>query len=206
MCSHSILRVLTLSLTAITCEGLTVDSTAENEKMVMASSPVVAAPDQLSGSQLSLDTVRARTAMGGPLGHPAAEEGPTNAALRKSVLVPLIGQVAAGRLTLADQMFEDFFVLPRQVVGEGALFLLQVQGDSMINAAIADGDLVVVREQPAAENGEIVAAMIEEEATIKTYKKSSDNIWLMPENPDYQPIPGEKATVLGKVVAVIRRL
>jgi repressor LexA len=193
-------------LTAVTCEGLVV-SIEENDKMVMASVPGTAgAPDQLPPSQLSLDEMRARAAMVGPLGHPSAEEGPTNAALRKSVLVPLIGQVAAGRLTLADQMFEDFFVLPRQVVGEGALFLLQVRGDSMINAAIADGDLVVVREQPAAENGEVVAAMIEGEATIKTYKKSSGNIWLMPENPDYQPIPGEKATVLGKVVAVIRRL
>ena len=184
------------------------NSAAENEKMVVASTPAGGSSDQLSDSHVCLDAVLRRTAVAWPRSHAVAEgeEESMKAALRKAVLVPLIGHVAAGRLTLVDQVFEDFFVLPRHLVGEGALFLLQVKGDSMINAAIADGDLVVVREQPAAENGEIVAAMIDEEATIKTYKKSSGSIWLMPENPDYQGIPGEKATVLGKVVAVIRRL
>jgi repressor LexA len=158
------------------------------------------------GTYFSLDAVRTRTAVASPLGHAVAKEEPTVPALRQMCLVPLLGQVAAGRLTLADQVFEDFFVLPKQLIGEGTLFLLQVRGDSMIDTAIADGDLVVIREQPAAENGEIVVAMIDEEATIKTYKKSGDNIWLMPANPNYQPIPGEKAAVLGKVVAVIRRL
>jgi repressor LexA len=161
---------------------------------------------QLADTYPSLDAMRARTTVVRPLVHAATEEEPRVAAWPEVGLVPLIGQVAAGRLTLADQMFEDFFVLPRQMIGEGTLFLLQVRGDSMIGTAIADGDLVVVREQPVAENGEIVAAMIGEEATIKTYKKSGNNIWLMPENPAYQPIPGEKATVLGKVVAVIRKL
>jgi repressor LexA len=122
------------------------------------------------------------------------------------VHVPLIGRVAAGRLTLADQLFEDFFVLPRRLIGEGTLFLLEVSGDSMIESAITNGDLVVIREQPTAENGETVAAMIDDEATIKTYKKVGNSIWLMPQNPNYQPIPGEKAIILGKVVAVIRRL
>src|SRR5258708_37937524 len=94
---------------------------------------------------------------------------------------------------------------PKQIVGEGTLFLLKVVGDSMINAAIADGDWVVVRQQPDALNGEIVAAMIDGEATVKTFKRSDDHVWLMPHNPAYTPIPGNDATILGKVVAVLRR-
>lgn len=174
--------------------------------IVTAAAPGAPVTGQFSGTHASLDAVLARATLAWPLGHAITEEGPAVPELPKMGLVPLIGQVAAGRLTLADQVFQDFFVLPRQLIGEGTLFLLQVRGDSMIDTAIADGDLVVVREQPTAENGEIVAAMIDEDATIKTYKKAGDKIWLMPENPDYQPIPGEKATVLGKVVAVIRRL
>jgi SOS regulatory protein LexA len=180
-------------------------ATADN-LLTMAAAPGARAGGQVPGSCVTLDAVRARTAVAWPLGHVDIEEGLALPVSRQMGLVPLIGSVVAGRLTLADQLFEDFFVLPRKLIGEGTLFLLQVRGDSMIDAAIADGDLVVVREQPTAENGEIVAAMIDEEATIKTYKKSGNNIWLMPQNPSYQPIPGEKATVLGKVVAVIRRL
>jgi len=98
------------------------------------------------------------------------------------------------------------FPLPRQLVGEGTLFLLKVAGDSMINAAIADGDWVVVREQPVAENGEIVAAMLDGEATVKTFKQSDGHVWLIPHNPAYTPILGDEATILGRVVAVLRRV
>jgi repressor LexA len=101
---------------------------------------------------------------------------------------------------------EDIFPLPKQIVGEGTLFLLKVSGDSMINAAIADGDWVVVRQQQDAENGEIVAAMIEGEATVKTLKRSGGHVWLMPHNPIYAPIPGDEAAILGRVVAVLRRV
>ena len=101
---------------------------------------------------------------------------------------------------------EDVFPLPRQLVGEGTLFLLKVAGDSMINAAIADGDWVVVREQRTAENGEIVAAMLDTEATVKTFKQSDGHVWLIPHNPAYTPILGDEATILGKVVAVLRRV
>ena len=101
---------------------------------------------------------------------------------------------------------EDVFPLPRELVGEGSLFLLRVAGDSMVDAAITDGDWVVVRQQPVADNGEIVAAMIDGEATVKTFKRKDGRVWLLPHNPDYDPIPGEDATVLGKVVAVLRRL
>jgi repressor LexA len=120
--------------------------------------------------------------------------------------VPLVGRIAAGGPILAEQHIEDIFPLPKQLVGEGTLFLLKVSGDSMINAAIADGDWVVVRQQEDAENGEIVAAMIDGEATVKTFKRSDGHLWLIPHNPAYTPILGDEATILGKVVAVLRRV
>jgi repressor LexA len=121
-------------------------------------------------------------------------------------VVPMIGQVHAGDFRPADQAVEDTFMLPKQLVGEGELFLLTVVGDSMINAAIADGDWVVVRRQTEAQSGEIVAAMIDGDATIKTYKRSGDHVWLMPHNPNYEPVLGDDATILGKVVTVLRRV
>jgi len=120
--------------------------------------------------------------------------------------VPLIGRIAAGDPQPAEQSAEDVFTLPRQFVGDGVLFLLQVAGNSMIEAAIADGDWVVVRQQPTAENGEIVAAMVDGEATIKTLVLAGDGVWLMPRNPDFKPISGRNATILGKVVTVLRQL
>jgi repressor LexA len=120
--------------------------------------------------------------------------------------VPVLGRIAAGGPILAEQAVEDVFPLPREIVGEGSLFLLKVAGDSMINAAIADDDWVVVRQQSVADNGEIVAAMIDGEATIKTYKLREGHVWLLPQNDAYEPIPGDEATILGKVVAVLRRL
>jgi repressor LexA len=120
--------------------------------------------------------------------------------------VPVLGRIAAGGPILAEEAIEDVFPLPKEIVGEGALFLLRVAGDSMIDAAIADGDWVVVRQQPTANNGEIVAAMIEGEATVKTFKRRDGHVWLLPHNEAYEPIPGDQATILGKVVAVLRRV
>ena len=120
--------------------------------------------------------------------------------------VPLVGRIAAGGPVLAEQAVEDVFPLPRELVGEGTLFMLKVTGDSMVEAAICDGDWVVVRQQPTAENGEIVAAMIDGEATVKTYKRRDRHVWLLPHNPAYEPIPGDDATVLGRVVTVLRRV
>ena len=120
--------------------------------------------------------------------------------------VPLVGRIAAGGPILAEEAVEDVFPLPRQVVGDGQLFVLKVVGDSMVDAAICDGDWVVVRQQPVAENGEIVAAMLDHEATIKTYKKRDGHIWLMPHNPAYEPILGDDAVILGRVTAVIRKV
>jgi repressor LexA len=120
--------------------------------------------------------------------------------------VPVVGRIAAGGPILAEQAVEDIFPLPRQLVGDGTLFLLKVAGDSMVDAAICDGDWVVVRQQPVADNGEIVAAMIDGEATVKTFKRRDGHVWLLPQNPAYDPIPADDATVLGRVVAVLRRI
>jgi repressor LexA len=128
-------------------------------------------------------------------------------ALRPSpAFVPVVGRIAAGGPILAEEAVSDVFPLPREIVGEGTLFLLTVSGDSMVEAAITDGDWVVVRQQPVAENGDIVAAMIDGEATVKTFKRRDGHVWLLPANPAYEPIPGDEATVLGRVVAVLRRL
>ncbi|TMQ90618.1 transcriptional repressor LexA [Actinomadura soli] len=121
--------------------------------------------------------------------------------------VPLVGRIAAGGPILAEEAVEDVFTLPKQLIGEGTHFLLKVTGDSMIDAAIADGDWVVVRQQPVAEQGDIVAALIDNEATVKTFKRREDgHIWLLPQNQAYEPIPGDEATVLGRVVAVLRKM
>ena len=123
-----------------------------------------------------------------------------------AVGVPLVGRIAAGGPILAEQHTEALMPLPRDLVGEGELFMLTVVGDSMVDAAICDGDFVVVRSQPTCENGEIVAAMIEGEATVKTFKRRDGHVWLMPHNPAYEPILGDNAQILGKVVSVLRRI
>ena len=140
-----------------------------------------------------------------PDAEPAEETG-LDFPSQEAAMVPLLGRIAAGGPILAEEAIEDVFPLPKQLVGEGTLFLLKVAGDSMVDAAIADGDWVVVRQQPVAENGDIVAAMIDGEATVKTFKRSGDHVWLMPHNPAYTPIQGDEATILGKVVAVLRRV
>jgi repressor LexA len=120
--------------------------------------------------------------------------------------VPVVGRIAAGGPILAEQAIEDVFPLPKDLVGDGTLFLLKVVGDSMIEAAITDGDWVVVRQQPVAENGDIVAAMIDGEATVKTFRRKDGHVLLMPHNAAYEPIPGDDAVILGRVVTVLRKL
>jgi repressor LexA len=137
-------------------------------------------------------------------GAPVPVEDTTNRPV--PAYVPLVGRIAAGGPILAEEAVEDVFPLPREIVGEGNLFLLKVVGDSMVDAAICDGDWVVVRQQPVAENGDIVAAMIDGEATVKTFRRRDGHVWLLPHNPAYAPIPGDEATVLGRVVTVLRRL
>ncbi|HET9500008.1 MAG TPA: transcriptional repressor LexA [Marmoricola sp.] len=120
--------------------------------------------------------------------------------------VPLLGRIAAGGPILAEENLEEVFPLPRTLVGEGNLFLLEVSGDSMIDAAICNGDYVVVRQAQTAENGEVVAAMIDGEATVKTFQRKGGQVWLLPHNDAYDPIDGTHATILGKVTAVLRRM
>jgi repressor LexA len=136
----------------------------------------------------------------------AQDEAAERAAHPQPAYVPVVGRIAAGGPILAEQAIEDVFPLPRELVGTGTLFLLKVVGDSMVDAAIADGDWVVVRQQPTADNGDIVAAMLDGEATVKTFKKRDGHVWLLPHNPNYAPIPGDDATILGRVVTVLRKV
>lgn len=124
--------------------------------------------------------------------------------LGDAAMVPLVGRIAAGIPITADQQIEEVFPLPRQLVGKGDLFMLKVVGESMIDAAICDGDWVVVRQQQNAENGEIVAALLEEEATVKVFQQRDGHTWLLPRNSSFAPIVGDHAVILGKVVAVLR--
>jgi repressor LexA len=138
--------------------------------------------------------------------HPPLTEVVGSDALPEPTFVPVLGRIAAGGPILAEEAVEDVFPLPRELVGEGSLFLLKVVGESMVDAAICDGDWVVVRQQSVADNGDIVAAMIDGEATVKTFKRTGGQVWLMPHNPAFDPIPGNHAAILGKVVTVIRKI
>ena len=127
-------------------------------------------------------------------------------AMPAATYVPMVGRIAAGGPILAEETLEEVFPLPKQLVGEGTLFMLEVRGDSMVDAAICSGDYVVVRQEQTAENGDIVAALIDGEATVKTFQRKDGHVWLLPHNPSYDPIDGTHATILGKVTAVLRRL
>ena len=120
--------------------------------------------------------------------------------------VPMLGRIAAGAPILAEEQVEDVFPLPKQLVGDGQLFLLEVRGESMIDAAICDGDYVVIRQANTAENGQMVAAMIDGEATVKTFSRKSGQVWLLPHNEAFEPIDGTHATILGIVTAVLRKV
>ncbi|HEX4812610.1 MAG TPA: transcriptional repressor LexA [Nonomuraea sp.] len=120
------------------------------------------------------------------------------------VTVPVVGDIAAGTPILADEHLDDTLTLPRDLTGRGTVFGLRVRGDSMIDAAICDGDLVVVRQQPEAYSGQIVAAMLDGEATVKVYRRRDGHVLLEPRNPRYDVIDGDHAVVLGIVVSVLR--
>jgi repressor LexA len=121
-------------------------------------------------------------------------------------LVPLVGRIAAGGPILAEENLEEVLPLPRSLVGDGTLFMLEVVGDSMIDAAICNGDYVVVKQAQTADNGDIVAALLDGEATVKTFQRKDGHVWLLPHNQAYDPIDGDHATILGKVTAVLRRV
>ncbi|MFT3943133.1 MAG: transcriptional repressor LexA [Ancrocorticia sp.] len=132
--------------------------------------------------------------------------GDSTETIADPINVPVVGRIAAGAPILADQLIEDVFPIPRQLTGEGELFALRVAGDSMVDAAICDGDWVVIRRQQVAENGEIVAAMLDGEATVKVFQKRDGHILLLPRNEAYSPIPADDVEILGRVVTVLRAL
>jgi repressor LexA len=136
----------------------------------------------------------------------AIDETDSGEAMPAAAYVPVLGRIAAGGPILAEQAVEEVFPLPRALVGEGEIFLLKVVGDSMIDAAICDGDYVAVRSQQNADNGDIVAALLDDEATVKTFQQRGGKTWLLPHNPAYSPIDGTHAQILGKVVSVLRRV
>jgi repressor LexA len=144
-----------------------------------------------------LSKPRALEIIGKELGDPAAGTSGT-------VMLPLVGKVAAGTPILAEQNIETILPLPTNLVSDAASFVLRVQGESMINAGILNGDFVVVKEQNDAVNGQIVVAMIDDEATVKTFYREPDRIRLQPENPTMDPIYATDPTILGRVVALVR--
>ncbi|WP_236794186.1 transcriptional repressor LexA [Amycolatopsis sp. GM8] len=121
-----------------------------------------------------------------------------------SVAVPVVGDIAAGTPISAEEHVDDLLTLPRELTGRGTVFGLRVRGDSMIDAAICDGDIVVVKQQPEAHSGQIVAAMIDGEATVKVFRRRDGHVYLEPRNPAYDVIDGDEAVVLGTVVSVLR--
>ncbi|XVS62277.1 transcriptional repressor LexA [Actinosynnema sp. CA-299493] len=121
-----------------------------------------------------------------------------------SVPVPVVGHIAAGAPIAAEEHVDDVLTLPRELTGRGTVFGLKVRGDSMVDAAICDGDIVVVRQQHEAHSGQIVAAMIDGEATVKVYRRRDGHVFLEPRNPAYSAIDGDRAVVLGAVVSVLR--
>ncbi len=130
----------------------------------------------------------------------------TDEAIMQSRDVPLVGRIAAGQPILAEQHVDDVMRLPERLTGSGELFMLEVHGDSMVDAAICDGDFVVVRRQQEAENGDIVAALLDDGATVKTFRREDGHVWLIPHNPSYSPIDGTHAVIMGKVVTVLRKI
>ncbi len=138
--------------------------------------------------------------------NPRTVEVPVTEVDEDQTVIPLVGRIAAGVPFTAEQNVEDMFSLPTRITGTGPLFLLEVSGDSMVDAAICDGDFVVVRAQPTAEDGEIVAAMIDGEATVKVLAHLDGHTWLLPRNHHFSPIPGDQATILGRVVTLLRSM
>lgn len=151
-------------------------------------------PNRPRALEVLVELAETRSAIMDPSGPEAGE----------ARLVPLVGRIAAGIPITAEQQVEELVPLPRQLVGDGDIFMLKVVGDSMIDAAICDGDYVVVRQQKTAENGDIVAAMLDEEATVKVFRQRDGHTWLLPRNSAFEPILGDHAELLGKVVAVFR--
>lgn len=165
----------------------------------------VVMPEELDGSASDAGAA-SEAAAAAEAGAPSITPLTSSAPGDDWVQVPLVGRIAAGGPILAEQSIEDVLTLPRQLTGKGELFMLKVSGDSMVDAAICDGDWVVVRRQDDADTGDIVAALLDDEATVKTLRRADGQTWLMPHNPAYTPIDGTHARIMGKVVSVMRKL
>jgi repressor LexA len=207
-------RIVEVIEDSVRCSGYAPTMREIGDAVGLASTSSVA--HQLSQLEkkgyLSRGAGRPRTAVVRPLAQRRADRSPADLRGHKIAEIPLVGRIAAGIPILADESVEDVIPLPRQLVGEGDLIMLKVVGDSMIGAAITDGDWVVIRRESDIENGDIVAAMIESdtsadrEATVKMFRRADGHVWLVPYNPAYPPILGDEAKILGKVVAVLRRV
>jgi repressor LexA len=186
--------------------GLTSSSSVAHQLRVLESKGYLRRdPNRPRAVEVLMPDTQSRRAVGPATQTPYDETG-SGDARPEAIFVPVVGRIAAGGPILADEQVEEVFPLPKQLVGDGTLFLLEVKGDSMVDAAICDGDFVVIRQQPTAENGEIVAALIDGEATVKTLQKKAGQVWLLPHNDAYEPIDGTNASILGKVVTVMRRV
>jgi repressor LexA len=165
-------------------------------------------PSSVSKHVASLEEkgfLRRGTAMSRPIDvRVFLQEPRTRVAADDSVPVPVVGDIAAGTPILAEEHVDDYLTLPRELAGRGNVFALRVRGDSMVEAAICDGDTVVVRQQPEAHSGQIVAAMIDGEATVKVYRRRNGHVFLEPRNPAYAVLDGDEAVVLGVIVSVLR--
>lgn len=135
---------------------------------------------------------------------PKTQDAPEDASTPR--FIPVVGQIAAGAPILAEENVETYYPMPEELLGDGDLFMLKVVGDSMVDAAILDGDWLVVRSQPVAEEGQIVAALIDGEATAKVFHKDSSGVWLLPRNDAFSPIKGDDAEIMGLVISVFRSL
>ena len=187
--------------------GLTSSSSVSHQlKMLEQKGFIKRDPNRPRAIEVFLpEVLRARRSIGAAE-ETAYDETGIGDAMPAASYVPVVGRIAAGGPILAEERVEDVFPLPKSLVGDGTLFLLEVSGDSMIEAAICDGDYVVIRQQPTANNGEMVAAMIDGEATVKTFQKKDGQVWLLPQNVNYDPIDGNDCTILGIVTAVLRRV
>ncbi len=187
--------------------GLTSSSSVSHQLKVLETKGFIKRdPNRPRAIEVFLPEVLAARRSIGAAEETSYDETDIGDAMPAATYVPVVGRIAAGGPILAEERVEEIFPLPKSLVGDGTLFLLEVSGDSMIEAAICSGDYVVIRQQPTANNGEMVAALIDGEATVKTFQRKDGKVWLLPQNAAYEPIDGTDASILGIVTAVLRRV
>jgi len=187
--------------------GLTSSSSVAHQLKVLEEKGYVRRdPNRPRALEVFLPEVMAARRAVSSAGESMHDETGIGDAMPPATYVRMLGRIAAGGPILAEENLETVFPLPQELVGGGELFMLEVKGESMIDAAICDGDYVVIKQAQTAENGEIVAALIDGEATVKTFQRKDGRVWLLPHNAAFEPIDGTHASILGKVTAVLRKL